>query len=329
MSAVPEVTCVGEALIDFLSTSAAAGLEHAAGFLKAAGGAPANVAVGLARLGTRSAFVGKVGDDPFGHFIAAELRRLGVDINGLRFDRARRTRLAFVSFTADGERDFAFWENHPADLELRFRDIDLPHVLRSRIVHISSFMLISGSTRKALLKLARAAGSHGCLVSFDPNLRLSLWPSKQRARETLLEMTRRSSILRLNGEEARFLTGINNSMRAAERLRAAGPDLVVITEGGKGCYFQTALHDGDVPGFRVPAKDTTGCGDAFLAGLLHGIVARGAAPGDLGSDDLREICRFGNAVGALVATESGAMAAMPALSAVKHFLKMRDRGKTR
>ncbi len=317
----PTVTCIGEAIVDFVSRKRGCSLQEASLFERAAGGASANVAVGLARLGTRARFLGKVGDDPFGHFLVHALRREGVDASGVKFDSRHLTRLAFVSLTKKGERDFSFWETSPADEQLRMSDLGLGTIAKSRIVHISSFLLINRSTRTMALRLAGDLHKRGCLLSFDPNLRLSLWRSLPEARRVTRQMVCLAPILRLNVEEARFLTRKNHLLKAASALRRLGPELVVITDGAKGCSFFTRTGAGEVPGFRVRVVDTTGCGDAFLAGLLHGIACRAEPPGDIPYKAMHSICRFSNATGALTAKHRGAAASMPTGPQVKQFLR--------
>jgi fructokinase len=309
--------------VDFVSTRPGFSLQQALLFEKAAGGAPANVAVGLSRLGTRVSFVGEVGDDPFGRFLVRELRGSGVDTSGMKADRRHRTRLAFVSLTKRGERDFSFWEATPADEHLRLADLELRTIAASRIVHISSFLLINRTTRTVALRLAAALRRRGCLVSFDPNLRMSLWRSPREVRSVTRGMVRRAQILRLNIEEAQFLTGTKHLQTAASALRRLGPELVVITDGAKGCTFFTRTEMGEVPGFRVRVVDTTGCGDAFLAGLLHEVARRTESPGNIPGYVMYSICRFSNATGALTAMHRGAAAAMPTRLQVKRFLTRR------
>ena len=314
------VTCVGEAIVDFVATESGSPLSDARQFLKAAGGAPANVAVGLARLGTDSAFVGSVGDDPFGRFIAEFLRSEGVDIAGVRFDRQRKTRLAFVSLTDSGERDFAFWEQEPADEVLLLTPSDYRRICRSRIVHVSSFMLLNPSTRRAAVNLVKRLRKARTQISFDPNLRLSLWHSPREARKIMLEMIGLSDIVKMNQEEASFITRKNSASRAAADLLRLGPSLVVITAAEKGCSFHCRDASGIVPGFDVEPVDTTGCGDAFLAALLHKLSAETREVCKLPPETLRHACRYANAVGALAAKAYGAMTVPPPV-VVEEFLK--------
>jgi fructokinase len=322
MMGTPQVTCIGEAIVDFVGATSGMALKDVPAFLKAAGGAAANVAVGLARLGTRSAFVGSVGKDPFGRFLAETLDRENVNVRGLRFDARRRTRLAFVSLTATGNRDFAFWESQPADEVFSLSASDVRWIARAKIVHISSFMLLKRPVRAAVMRAAVQLNRRGTLISFDPNLRLPLWSSRREAQSTLGRMLEMSDIVRMNDEEAEFLTGRRSADAAAAILLRRGPLLVVITAGEKGCAFYSRLGSGTVPGFSVQAVDTTGCGDAFLAALLHGLVRRQEPISDLAVEVLHSLCRYANAVGAITALHHGAMT-VPSPAEVERFLHER------
>lgn len=321
------VSCVGEVIVDFVSAKAGVKLGEAPGFLKRAGGAAANVAVGLSRLGETTAFVGKVGRDAFGAFLKRELAKGGVVTSGIREDHTHRTRLAFVSITKSGDREFAFWENRPADECLEAGDVDFRRIARSRIVHLSSFLLHREPARSTAIEIARKAARSGTIVSFDPNVRLSLWSSRRDARRALLGMVKLSSILRLNDAEAAFLTGSRSIHSAALKLLALGPLAVVITAGQKGCYAFTNRFSVFAAGFRVRTVDTTGCGDGFLAALLFKILRNESGIGDLSAPALSSICRFANAAGALTATKFGVITALPTLPQVRAFLASRGPGK--
>ena len=323
MDKKPQILSVGEVLLDFVALKSGVTLEGAPGFVKCAGGAPANVAVGIARLGTRSAFIGNVGADSFGRYLVTELMRCGVETRGMTFDPGFKTRLAFVSLKKNGDRDFEFWENHPADQQLRFANVNRRMIRTADIVNIGPFLLVRDPSRTAAMQVAEAARAGGNEVCFDPNLRLSLWRSAGEARRVLIAMIRRATIVRMNADEARFLTGIRSVDRASEKIRSLGPRLVVVTLAEKGCAFQSSSASGYVPGFRTRAVDTTGCGDGFLAGLLDGLVRCRTDVDRLTAKELHSICAFANAVGALVATRRGAIAAMPARRDVVRFLVRR------
>jgi fructokinase len=321
MKAARTVTCIGELIVDFMSTQRGVALQEATSFQRCAGGAAANVAAGLAKLGVRSAFVGKVGQDVFGKFLVRELRDAGVSTQGIVLDPDHKTRLAFVTVGSSGEREFEFWEKRPADVQLTWPDIDRAMIRGSAVVHVSSFLLIDEPSRSTAFAVANACVRSGRPVSFDPNFRPSLWPSKAAARRLLLKMVSLTSILRLNAEEAYFLTRRRTDEAAARALRALGPSLVVITRGADGCYMQSGAAATFVEGFSVRAVDTTGCGDAFLAGLLSTLARTETNVGQMNEEELQSMGRFANAVGALTATKRGAIPALPALAEVHKFLK--------
>ncbi len=319
----PDVTCIGEILVDFVSTKKGASLSNSPAFMKFPGGAPANLAVGLVRLGVPTAFIGRVGDDSFGRYLCDELRKIGVMSGGIVYDKQHKTRLAFVSLTPSGERFFEFWESQPADSQLRFSDVDLPTLHQSKIIHVSSFLLLKEPARSSLIQIISEFQEGDCLISFDPNIRLDLWKTESKAKQLMMKVVRFTHILRLNDQEASFLTGLDNIEDAAHRLLKSGPRIVVITKGANGCYFRTENVNGHVDGFSVDVVDTTGCGDGFLAGLLQGLLQSDLKIEELTNEELHEICRLANAVGALVATKSGAITALPEKIVVEEFLKNR------
>jgi fructokinase len=321
MLSKPDVTCIGEIIVDFVSTKKGVSLTDAPAFMKFPGGAPANLAVGLVRLGVPTAFIGRVGDDSFGQYLCNELRKIGVMSGGIVFDRQHKTRLAFVSLTPSGERFFEFWESQPADIQLRFSDVDLSTLRESKIIHISSFLLLKEPARSSLIQIISEFQGKECFISFDPNIRLNLWKTDTKAKMLMMKVVRFTHILRLNHQEATFLTGLSDIEDAAKQLLHAGPEIVVITRGERGCYFRTKVVDGYADGFSVDAVDTTGCGDGFLAGLLHGLLRYDLKINELSKEELHEICRYANAVGALVATRPGAITALPDKESVKEFLE--------
>lgn len=318
----PTITCIGEALVDLIATKPAS-LENATGFVKTLGGESANVAVGLAKLGSRSVFIGKIGADPFGRFLVSELKKHGVDVRQIVFDKRHKTRLAFVSLEESGERDFEFWERIPAGEQLRFSDIDFSSLRQSRIVNIAPFLLMKEPARSTAFRVARDIAKHGGEIAFDANVRLSLWHSPNEAKRVMLQMARLSTILRLNDDEAKFLTGTSDVQFAARSLRTLGPTLIAVTLGASGCYFQTASAAGFVEGFNVKAIDTTGCGDAFFAALLHGIASSSSALEEMSEDELHSMCLYANAAGALTSLKRGGAEGVPYPKDVVRFLRSR------
>lgn len=315
-----DVLCLGEALIDMVPTASGIGLVEAETFVKAAGGAPANVAVGLARLGVSSGFIGCVGDDPFGRFLAATLAREGVSTAGLRATREASTALAVVSLGNHGERDFQFYGHPAAHTKLAPGDISEVAIRDAELLHFGSISLISEPARAATLHAVDLAHRHGVRVSFDPNLRLPLWSDAATAGDAMRLGLSRANIVKLAEDEVRFLQGDScDLIEAARALWHPALELIAVTRGSRGCLWLDAAEEGEEPGFAVDTVDTTGAGDAFTAGLLAGLVAHRDLDA-LGRDALTRIVRFAGAAGALATTKRGAIPALPDRAAVERLL---------
>jgi fructokinase len=279
---------MGELLIDFVSVTTGTSIKDAPAFTKAPGGAPANVAVGVRRLGRTSGFIGKVGRDDFGLFLGETLAREGVDTRGVRYEDKARTMLAFVSLRPDGEREFMFYRHPSADMLLDPGEVDASVIREARVFHHGSISLITEPSRSATLAAVEAARASGALVSYDPNLRLPLWPTPDEARATILAAARWADLIKVSEEELAFLTGADDVADGVRRLRRAVPAecAIVVTRGRLGCALAVGGPSGrsecgglwlEVPGFDVRTVDTTGAGDAFVAGLLVGLVDEAAA----------------------------------------------------
>lgn len=322
---MPAVISFGEALVDFTALETGVPLAEASGFHKHAGGAPANVAVGLSRLGVSAGFVGKVGRDPFGRFLAQTLKSEGVDLRGLEFTTEARTGLAFIALGEDGERDFSFYRHPGADMFYRPEDMD-PTLLQGGVVfHFGSLSLSTEPAVSAAWAWIQEARIADLKISFDPNLRLELFSSPDQAREVILQAARRADWIKLSGAEFHFLTGQEPDPEHPGQIRAAvrnlfqdRPELLVITLGGDGCLALTPEFDLIEPGFQIEAVDTTGAGDAFTAGLLAGLIGSPQTPPDPAR--LANILREANAAGALTTTGYGVIPALPSRSEVEKLL---------
>ena len=306
------VVCLGEILVDFVAREAGVSVGEAASFQRVMGGAPANVAVGVSRLGRSSAFLGCVGDDPFGRFLTAELRAEGVDVAGLQTTAAARTSLAFVSLDAAGERSFVFFRQPGADMLLAAAQLDRARLSRARIFHFGSFSLSAEPAASATREALRLARAGGALSSYDPNLRLHLWPDAEAARRAILPLIDQADILKLSAEELPILT-VDGDARSLWRnsLRA-----LIVTDGGRGARLITPSGDWRAPGFRVRTVDTTGAGDAFVAALLARLAEQPNALAAAPEETLRYAC----AAGALATTARGATTAMPTQKAIQQLL---------
>ncbi len=302
----------GELLIDFVALESGVGVGEASGFLKKPGGAPANVAVAVKRLGYDAGFITQVGDDPFGHYLVGVLADEGVDVRGVRYSTEARTALAFVSLRADGERSFMFYRQPSADMLMRPEDVALDVIDAYRIFHYGSITLIAEPSRSATLAAVQYARAQGKLISYDPNLRLPLWPSADAAREGMIAGLDGANVVKVSEEELEFMTGGSD----VTPLWREGMALIIVTQGPDGATLHTRSSSHHEPGFRVQAVDTTGAGDGFVAGVLVRML-------DFGDDwpaHLPEIVRFANAVGALTTTERGAIPALPTRATVERFI---------
>lgn len=307
----------GELIIDMVSPQPDADLGTATQFLKAPGGAPANVAVGLARLGIASAFVGAVGDDPFGHFLRGTVGRENVDVSGVKLS-PNRTTIAFVATRTDGSKDILFYRNPGADAD--FAAKDLPDLSGVSIFHCGSVSLSLDPCRSAQFEAALRVKSHGGLVSFDPNWRSSLWSDHAQAHELIWQMMRLSDVVKVADEEWEFVTGTEDFAEGAAKIRAAGPRLVLQTRGKHGAAFSFEGGQGEVAGLQVKAVDTLGAGDAFVAGFLAEIAWAGSLEALLNVEELQGALGFANACGALATQKAGAIPALPTHEEVTAFL---------
>ncbi|CAL0324054.1 unnamed protein product [Lupinus luteus] len=314
------IVSFGEMLIDFVPTVSGVSLAEAPGFLKAPGGAPANVAIAVARIGGNAAFVGKLGDDEFGHMLAGILKENGVRADGIPFDKGARTALAFVTLRADGEREFMFYRNPSADMLLKPEELNLELIRSAKVFHYGSISLIVEPCRSAHLKAMEVAKEAGCLLSYDPNLRLPLWPSPEEARKQILSIWDKADLIKVSDVELEFLTG-SDKIDDASALSLWHPNLklLLVTVGEHGSKYYTKNFHGSVDAFHVKTIDTTGAGDSFVGSLLAKIVDDQSILED--EPRLREVLKFANACGAITTTKKGAIPALPKEEDVFNLIK--------
>jgi len=312
------VLCFGELLIDMVSARPDADLGGATQFLKAPGGAPANVAVGLARLGIASAFVGSVGDDPFGHFLRDTVGREGVDVSGVKMSK-NRTTIAFVATKSDGSKEIVFYRNPGADSDFHTRD--LPDLRDVSIFHCGSVSLSQEPCRHTQFEAARRVRSDGGLVSFDPNWRPSLWDDFHEARDQIWRMMELADVVKVADEEWEFITGTPDFADGAQKIRDVGPRLVLQTRGKDGAAFDYEGGRGEVAGLEVAAIDTLGAGDAFVAGFLTELARAGSLEGILNDGELTSALRFANVCGAFATQKAGAIPSLPSHAEVAAMLR--------
>nr|WP_246019819.1 aminoimidazole riboside kinase [Limnobaculum zhutongyuii] len=285
-----------------------------------AGGAPANVAVGVARLGHPSGFVGRVGNDPFGRFMAESLAQEGVNCQCIEQDDRYKTSTVIVDLSASGERSFTFLVSPSAD---QFLSLHALPDTSAAILHTCSLALTGRVCRDSLLNITCQVKQQGGIVSFDLNLRAQMWADKQEMHQVIAEYCAKADVLKLSEEELFWLTECSDDSwsDALARLSNYPAALIVITRGKQGCLVlcQNDIHAFD--SYPITSVDTTGAGDAFMAGLLVGI-ARYGIPGQENDvlKTLSQIISQASACGALSTTHKGAWAALPSQDQLQHFL---------
>lgn len=310
------VVCFGELLIDVISTDTGS-LIKAKGFLKKFGGAPANTAAGLAKLGVPVGFIGKVGDDPFGHFLKGVLDENGVDTDSLILSRTEKTTLAFVSLTESGERDFTFYRGAHEAIEPS--EVNLPK--DTFLFHFGSLTQTNESANKATQKLIEQAKEIGAIISYDPNIRESLWGDLQKAKKVILETAKKVHILKINEDEAKLLSGTSDISEASRILFTDNLDALFITLGENGCFYKTKNSEGNVPvPIKVEVVDTTGAGDAFNAGYILAIHKMSKRIQEMTKDELESGLRMANIIAALTTTKKGAIDACPSPEDLKQYI---------
>ena len=305
-----DITAIGEILIDLTQT----GRSESGVPLFAAnpGGAPANVAVAAARLGSKTAFIGKVGRDSFGTYLRQVLAENQVDESGMQ-EGSTPTTMAIVSVDGSGERSFRFIRG--ADCEMVPEDVDEALAQNSKILHFGSVSLTQGVARSATIFTARAAHRAGVLVSYDPNYRPALWRTKRDALEWMTLPLPLVDIIKLSEEELPLLTGSEDLEEGSRILAEGGISLVMVTLGAAGAFCRWKGESFTVPGAPAKVADTNGAGDTFLGAVLSRLCRRGEKPLEgLERPELEEILAFANRAASATCSRSGAIPAMPTLA---------------
>lgn len=318
--APPPVLSLGEALIDLIVNDDAPSLETASAFVARPGGAPANVAVALARLGVPAAFGGGVGDDPFGRRLRATFAAEGVDVSRLRATAEAETTLAFAWKDARGDGHFRLLRG--ADALLSREDLERDGITGLAALVIGSVALAAEPSGSAVTWAAALAAHEEVPVCFDVNIRPTLWPDLGTAQVACRPILDRARLIKLSLDDARALFGDDaEPVATVERLRFGNESpIVVLTDGGRGCWYASGESDRPVvhlPAYPVEAIEPTGAGDAFTAALISRLMAKTWAPPD--DADLR----YAAAAGALATIRPGALDGLPTRTELDRFLASR------
>ncbi len=324
-----DVLCLGELLVDWVCTTLGAELDRAQMFTKAAGGAPANTAVGLARQGLSVGFIGRCSDDQFGLWLRSVLETDNIDTSGMKSDPDAQTRMAYVVTTMTGDRKLAeFSRIACADARLEPGDLKPEQFAKASVLHFGSISLIASPAAEATKKAVELAQSNKLLVSYDPNVRLGLWPSPEACKAKILETLKWADMVKINEDELNFLTGSRDFSAAEELRKEHDIPLLIITLDSRGAYISTAKGNRTIAGFQVSLVEATGAGDGFNSGVIAGLMPHIKTAPDrrkvlesLEINDLADIIRRANAIGALACTRAGAIPALPTTEEIDLFLE--------
>ena len=320
---MPEILVAGETLVDFIP-DAPGPLASVESFSKRPGGAPANVAVGLARLGATPDFWTRIGTDPFGDFLAAALDDEGIPGAYVERDPDAKTTLAFVSLGEDAEREFSFYRERAGDTRMETGRVAEPSAFDW--VHLDALSIDTEPSRGAVIDLGERAAAADVTVSFDPNARPERWDEFSYA-ESVEAGFALADVVKATPDDLRVAGFEGDAPELARAVADHGPHTVVITLGGEGAFAyatpESPWHEGESadaatevahPGYDVTPVDTTGAGDAFTAGAVASLA---------GGSSLEETVAFANAVAATATTAEGAMTALPTRDAVEAFREER------
>ena len=272
-----KVVAIGELLIDFVPQQKGCARDEVTHFERVAGGAPANVAAAIARLGGNAAMISQVGEDAFGTHILKVLRANGVDTSYVFRTGRANTGLAFVSLDATGNREFSFFRNPSADLFLEEGQIAPDMFTECAALHFCSVDLVDWPVRAAHRRAVALAKQAGALISFDPNVRLPLWSSPADCQAAIREFLPSADLVKLSDDEVEFVTGCTDERAAAEKLFGMGCRLLIVTRGAAGSAAYTPHAEGFAETIRVPVTDTTGAGDSFIGSFLYQLTRDGVA----------------------------------------------------
>lgn len=310
------VISLGEALIDFIPLD-----SSNITYEKCPGGAPANVAVGIARLGGKSSFLGKVGKDVLGDFLVQTLSSYGVNVESFYQTHEAKTGLVFVTNKENGERSFDFYINRSADQLLHKDEIKQELFQQHNILHFGSISMIEDPAQTATLEAVQLAKQKGLLLSYDPNLRLGLWESPEKAKEQIISLLPQADILKISEEELTFITDQSELSEGLQQLVPYNISLILVTLGEEGSIIHFKGATERVQAMKVNAVDTTGAGDAFVSAILYQISEYGTDLESLSLADIVQFAKFASVSGGLAASVKGAMTALPTREQVSALTK--------
>ena len=321
----PRVLCFGEILFDLISDQPGRPLEAVTSWTHYPGGAPANVACALVKLGTSAGFVGCIGEDAPGEELVDLLRSIGVDTTGIQRHATAPTREIFVVRTAEGDRIFSGFGDRDtaefADTHLQAKLLPIDLFANADYLVLGTLELAYPDTRQAIERAIELANQHHVKLLVDVNWRPVFWSDAEAARHTIQAFIKQIDFLKLSAEEADWLFETQDPGVIAHRL--GNVEGVLVTDGDRGCAYYLGGNEGKLPAFEIEVEDTTGAGDSFVAGVVHQLC-------QLGLQALRDpavarkVVAYASAVGALTTIRPGAIAAQPTAAEVEAFLYLQD-----
>ena len=314
-----DVTALGELLIDFTEN----GLSNQGNYLLEAnpGGAVCNVLAMLTKLGKKTAYIGKVGDDFLGRHLKEVVETVGVDTRNLLLDDQVHTTLAFVHTYPDGDRDFSFYRNPGADMNLRAEEVNEELIAQSKVFHFGSLSMTHPGVREATKKALRIAKEQGCLISYDPNLRPPLWNTLEEAKKQIAFGMTQCDIMKISDNEIQWFTGeedFDAGIRILQETYHIPLILLSMGRDGSRAYYRD-LRVEAAPFLQKNTIETTGAGDTFCACVINYVLEHGLE--DLREEDLHEMLRYANAAASLITTRKGALRVMPQPEDVERLLR--------
>jgi fructokinase len=314
-----DVTALGELLIDFTEN----GLSNQGNYLLEAnpGGAVCNVLAMLTKLGKKTAYIGKVGDDFLGRHLKEVVETVGIDTRNLLLDDQVHTTLAFVHTYPDGDRDFSFYRNPGADMNLRAEEVNEELIAQSKVFHFGSLSMTHPGVREATKKALRIAKEQGCLISYDPNLRPPLWNTLEEAKEQIAFGMTQCDIMKISDNEIQWFTGeedFDAGIRILQDTYHIPLILLSMGRDGSRAYYRD-LRVEAAPFLQKNTIETTGAGDTFCACVINYVLEHGLE--DLREEDLHEMLRYANAAASLITTRKGALRVMPQPEDVERLLE--------
>jgi len=314
-----DVVALGELLIDFASQEI--DVDGYPTMKANPGGAPGNFLAALNAYGMKTAFLGKVGDDAFGHLLLNTMKQAGIETKGIVMDKTVFTTLAFVTLDENGDRSFSFARKPGADTQLTWEEIDKELIDKAKVFHFGTLSLTDEPVRTATQKAISYAKEQGKLITFDPNLRLPLWGSEEAAKEQILWGLKQADVVKISDEEVEFLWHCGPKEGADILLNQYGVSLAMVTLGSKGCYLKNKKASYSCSAPNVQVMDTTGAGDIFGGSAVARLLELNESPQELDEKGLAYLADYASVAASLSTEHSGGIPSIPAKEKVLKLLK--------